>query len=175
MVLVQVVFAGVNIFYKLAVCDGMDMRVLVAYRYLFASAVLAPLAFFVERGRRTRLTWRVVVLSFICGLTGGSLAQNLYISGMKLTSATFASAMTNLIPAITFVLAVIFRYERLAVRSFSGQAKLAGTLLGVGGAMLLTLYKGADITPWHSHVDLVATLTSMSSQQMSMMSMSNTA
>ncbi|GJN25952.1 hypothetical protein PR202_gb13841 [Eleusine coracana subsp. coracana] len=173
MILVQVVFAGVNIFYKLAVCDGMDMRVLVAYRYLFASAVLAPLAFFVERGRRTRLTWRVVVLSFICGLTGGSLAQNLYISGMKLTSATFASAMTNLIPAITFVLAVIFRYERLAVRSFSGQAKLAGTLLGVGGAMLLTLYKGADITPWHSHVDLVATLTSMSSQQMSMMSMSN--
>lgn len=74
---------------------------------------------------------------------------------MKLTSATFATAMTNLIPAITFVLAVIFRYERLAIRSFSGQAKLAGTLLGVGGAMLLTLYKGADITPWDSHVDLL--------------------
>lgn len=54
MVLVQVVFAGVNIFYKLAVCDGMDMRVLVAYRYLFASAVLAPLAYFVERSVRTR-------------------------------------------------------------------------------------------------------------------------
>lgn len=49
MILVQVVFAGVNIFYKLAVSDGMDMRVLVAYRYLFASAVLAPLAYFVER------------------------------------------------------------------------------------------------------------------------------
>jgi hypothetical protein len=49
MVLVQVIFAGVNIFYKLAVCDGMDMRVLIAYRYLFASAVLAPLAYLVER------------------------------------------------------------------------------------------------------------------------------
>ncbi|KAL6651660.1 hypothetical protein ACP70R_010585 [Stipagrostis hirtigluma subsp. patula] len=158
MVVVQVVFAGVNIFYKLAVCDGMDMRVLVAYRYLFASAVLAPMAYFIERKKRTRLTWRVVVMSFICGLTGGSLAQNLYISGMKLTSATFASAMTNLIPAITFVLAVLFRYERLAPRTFSGQAKVAGTFLGVGGAMLLTFYKGADITPWASHVDLVATL-----------------
>ncbi|KAL6844232.1 hypothetical protein ACP4OV_025905 [Aristida adscensionis] len=159
MMVVQVVFAGVNIFYKLAVCDGMDMRVLVAYRYLFASAVLVPLAYFIERSKRTRLTWRVVVMSFICGLTGGSLAQNLYISGMKLTSATFASAMTNLIPAVTFVLAVLFRYERLAVRTFSGQAKLAGTFLGVGGAMLLTFYKGADVTPWHSHLDLVATLT----------------
>ncbi|RCV14779.1 hypothetical protein SETIT_3G005500v2 [Setaria italica] len=156
MVLVQVIFAGVNIFYKLAVCDGMDMRVLVAYRYLFASAFLAPLAYFIERRNRTKLTWRVVVLSFICGLTGGSLAQNLYISGMKLTSATFASATTNLIPAATFVLALIFRYERLAIRTFSGQAKLAGTLLGVGGAMLLTFYKGADVTPWHSSVNLVA-------------------
>jgi len=49
MVGVQVVFAGVNILYKLAVSDGMDMRVLVAYRYLFASAFLAPLAYFIER------------------------------------------------------------------------------------------------------------------------------
>nr|CAB53493.1 CAA303720.1 protein [Oryza sativa] len=138
MVVVQVVFAGVNIFYKLAVvCDGMDMRVLVAYRYLFASAVLAPLAYFVERG---------------------SLAQNLYISGMKLTSATFATAMTNLIPAVTFVLAVLCRYERLAIRTVAGQAKVAGTLLGVGGAMLLTLYKGAELNPWHTHLDLVAAL-----------------
>ncbi|KAL5215810.1 hypothetical protein ABZP36_007211 [Zizania latifolia] len=160
MVLVQVIFAGVNIFYKLAVvCDGMDMRVLVAYRYLFASAVLAPLAYFVERKSRTKLTWRVVMLSFVCGLSGGSLAQNLYISGMKLTSTTFATAMTNVIPAITFLLALLFRYESLAIRTAAGQAKVAGTLLGVGGAMLLTFYKGAEITPWHTHLDLVASLT----------------
>ncbi|XP_015691888.2 WAT1-related protein At1g68170-like [Oryza brachyantha] len=161
MVVVQVVFAGVNIFYKLAVvCDGMDMRVLVAYRYLFASAVLAPLAYFIERKNRTKMTWRVLMLSFVCGLVGGSLAQNLYISGMKLTSATFATAMTNLIPAITFVLAVLFRYERLAIRTAAGQAKVAGTLIGVGGAMLLTFYKGAEVTPWHTHLDLVAALQS---------------
>lgn len=49
MVLVQVVFAGVNLFYKLAMNDGMDMRVLVAYRYLFATVFLGPLAFFLER------------------------------------------------------------------------------------------------------------------------------
>ncbi|XP_038986374.1 WAT1-related protein At2g39510-like [Phoenix dactylifera] len=49
MVLVQVVFVGVNLFYKLAMNDGMNMRVLVAYRYLFATAFLGPLAFFLER------------------------------------------------------------------------------------------------------------------------------
>ncbi|KAF7012557.1 hypothetical protein CFC21_026737 [Triticum aestivum] len=159
MVVVQFVFAGVNIFYKLAVSDGMDMRVLVAYRFLFASAVLSPIAYFVERKKRTKVTWRVLLLSFVCGLCGGSLAQNLYISGMKLTSATFASAMTNLIPAITFVLAVLFRYERLAIRTLAGLAKVTGTLLGVGGAMLLTFYKGAQVTPWPpTHINLAAQL-----------------
>ncbi|RLM73335.1 WAT1-related protein [Panicum miliaceum] len=165
MVSFQVVFAGLNIFYKLAVSDGMDLRVLVAYRYMFASAFIVPLAYFVERKNRTELTGRVLVLSFVCGLTGGSVAQNLYIAGMKLTSATFATATTNLLPAVTFILALLFRYERLAIRSLSGQAKVAGTFLGIGGAMLLTFYKGVDITPWHSHVDLVATLTAAHQQQ----------
>ncbi|KAJ1273581.1 hypothetical protein BS78_06G292700 [Paspalum vaginatum] len=155
MVLFQVIFAGLNIFYKLAVSDGMDLRVLVAYRYLFASVFLTPLAYFMERRNRTKVTWKVLGLSFVCGLAGGSVAQNLYISGMKVTSATFASATTNLLPAITFVLALIFRLEKLAIHTLSGQAKVAGTLLGVGGAMLLTLYKGVDITPWHSHVDVI--------------------
>lgn len=49
MVVVQVVFAGVNIFYKVALNDCMDIRILIAYRYLFATAFLAPLAFYLER------------------------------------------------------------------------------------------------------------------------------
>ncbi|CAN6333332.1 unnamed protein product [Urochloa humidicola] len=158
MVLFQVVFAGLNIFYKLAASDGMDLRVLITYRYLFASAFLVPLAYFIERSKRTKLTRRVLVLSFTCGLIGGSLAQNLYLAGMQLTSTTFASATTNLTPAVTFVLAVAFRHESLAICTPSGQAKVAGTFLGLSGAMLLTFYKGADITPWNSHVNLAANL-----------------
>ncbi|KAK7852256.1 wat1-related protein [Quercus suber] len=49
MVVVQFAFAGVNVFYKLAVNDGMNLRVIVAYRFLFASAFIAPLAFVLER------------------------------------------------------------------------------------------------------------------------------
>ncbi|KAJ1262727.1 hypothetical protein BS78_09G132100 [Paspalum vaginatum] len=158
-VMFQVIFAGLNIFYKLAMADGMDLRVLIAYRYFFASISLAPVAYFIERRNRTKVTWKVLGLSFLSSLCGGSMAQNLYIAGMKLTSATFASATTNLLPAITFILALLFRFERLAITTFSGQAKVAGTLLGVGGAMLLTFYKGVDITPWHSRVDLIATIT----------------
>ncbi|XP_073107027.1 WAT1-related protein At1g25270 isoform X1 [Elaeis guineensis] len=155
MVLVQVVFAGVNVFYKLAINDGMDMRVLVTYRFLFASVFLGPLAFFLERKSRPKITWKVLMLASLCGLFGGSLAQNLYVSSMKLTSATFASAMTNLIPAITFILAVLFRLESLGIHSLSGQAKVLGTIFGISGAMLLTFYRGVDINIWSTNINLL--------------------
>jgi len=49
MVIVQIAFAGINVFYKLAANDGMDLRVLVAFRFLFAAAFISPIAFFLER------------------------------------------------------------------------------------------------------------------------------
>jgi uncharacterized membrane protein SpoIIM required for sporulation len=49
MVGVQVLFSVLNILIKLALNDGMDARVLVAYRFMFAVVVLSPIAFFVER------------------------------------------------------------------------------------------------------------------------------
>ena len=37
------------------------------------------------------------------------LDQNLYNLGMKYTTATYASAFVNMLPAVTFILAMIFR------------------------------------------------------------------
>ncbi|XP_023895506.1 WAT1-related protein At1g68170 [Quercus suber] len=155
MVVVQFAFAGVNVFYKLAVNDGMNLRVIVAYRFLFASAFIAPLAFVLERKSRPKLTWAVLFQSFLCGLFGGSLAQNLYIEGLALTSATFASAIANLVPAVTFILAVPFGLEKLNLGTIEGKAKVMGTLMGIGGAMLLTFYKGAEIDIWSTHTNLL--------------------
>ena len=45
MVLVQVANAWVNVLYKLALNDGMNLSIIVAYRYVFATAFIAPLAF----------------------------------------------------------------------------------------------------------------------------------
>ncbi|KAK2996041.1 hypothetical protein RJ640_002660 [Escallonia rubra] len=120
MVIVQIALAGVSVFYKLASNDGMSMRVMVAYRFLFAAAFVVPLALYVERG---------------------SMAQNLYAESLVLTSATFASATTNLVPAITFVMAVFFRLEKVGLGTKTGKAKAVGTLMGIGGAMLPTFYK----------------------------------
>jgi len=49
MVMVQIAFAGVNVLYKLAANDGMSLRIVVAYRFIFATAFIAPIAFIVER------------------------------------------------------------------------------------------------------------------------------
>ncbi|XP_022748874.1 WAT1-related protein At1g25270-like [Durio zibethinus] len=154
MVVVQVVFAGVNVLYKLAANDGMSLRIIVAYRFIFATAVMVPLALIVER-ERPKLTWTVLVQAFLCGLFGGSLSQNLYIESLALTSATFVSAMTNLIPAITFIMAVTFGLEKLAFGTMAGRAKVLGTSIGLGGAMLLTFYKGVQINMGSTHLDLL--------------------
>ncbi|KAK8522291.1 hypothetical protein V6N12_056007 [Hibiscus sabdariffa] len=69
MVLVQVVFAGLNVLYKLAASDGMSLRIIVAYRFVFASAVMVPLALIIER-KRPKLTWTILVQAFLCALLG---------------------------------------------------------------------------------------------------------
>ncbi|PRQ38209.1 putative oligopeptide transporter, OPT superfamily [Rosa chinensis] len=48
----------------------------------------------------------------------------------------------NLIPAFTFVLAVIFRMEKIDRRSCSTLAKTLGTIVSISGAFIVTLYKG---------------------------------
>ncbi|KAK7246802.1 hypothetical protein RIF29_41672 [Crotalaria pallida] len=145
MMVVQIAFAGVNVLYKLVVNDGMSLRVVIAYRFIFATCFIAPLALIVERKKRAKMSWLALFQSFLCGLFGGALAQNFYLEAVSLTSATFASAMANLIPAITFILAVSFGLERLNLRTRAGKAKILGTLTCIGGAMVLTFFKGVEI------------------------------
>ncbi|XP_048135574.1 WAT1-related protein At1g68170-like [Rhodamnia argentea] len=155
MVVVQVTFGGVNILYKLAASDGMNLTIVIAYRFIFATAFLAPLAFFLERKSRPKITWTVLGQAFFCGLFGGSLGQNLYLASLSMTSATYASAMANLVPAVTFILAVSLGLEKVRLRTVAGKAKVAGTLMGIGGAMLLTFYKGVEVNLWSTHVNLL--------------------
>nr|GEU41977.1 WAT1-related protein At1g25270-like [Tanacetum cinerariifolium] len=45
--------------------------------------------------------------------------------------------------------------ERLGWMTYPGTAKVTGTALGVGGAMLLTFYKGVDLHIWKTNVNLL--------------------
>ncbi|XP_075493521.1 WAT1-related protein At1g68170-like [Primulina tabacum] len=160
MVLVQTIFAVVNVAYRLATNDGMNLSILVAYRFMFGAAFIAPIAFFAERKKRPKLTRRIAFYSFLCGLFGGALGQNLFLKSLILTSATFVSAMINLVPAITFVIAIFLRLEGFGWNTSAGKAKVFGTLLGIGGAMLLTFYKGPDLNLWRTNINLLETTKS---------------
>ncbi|GER55498.1 nodulin MtN21 /EamA-like transporter family protein [Striga asiatica] len=157
MILVQTILSLVNIGYKLAANDGMSLSILIAYRLIFGAASILPIAIVVERKKRPKLTWKIVLYGFLCGLLGGSLGQNLYLKSLVLTSATFASAMANLIPAVTFIIAASLRIERVGWSTSAGKAKVLGTLLGIGGAMLFTFYKGPDLNIGSTGINLLQT------------------
>ncbi|GMN42463.1 hypothetical protein TIFTF001_011673 [Ficus carica] len=64
---------------------------------------------------------------------------------MEYSSPTLASVIGNLVPAFTFMLAIIFRMETLDFRSSRTQAKTIGTTVSISGALVAILYKGPVI------------------------------
>lgn len=87
----------------------------------------------------------------VCGLAflEPVLDQNLYYLGTKLTSASFSSALVNILPAVTFLMAIILRMEKLRLRSRHSQAKVMGTICTVTGAVLMIMYHGPVVRfPW---------------------------
>ncbi|KAI9121741.1 hypothetical protein K1719_007131 [Acacia pycnantha] len=155
MVLLQLTYAVINVMYKIAVADGMNLRIVIAYRYIFATAFLAPLALILERNKRPKMTWSILFQSFLCGVFGGVLSQNFFLESLALTSATFASAMANLTPSITFLMAASFGLEIFNLRTVAGQVKIIGTVVALGGAMILIFFKGTKINTGSFHVTIL--------------------
>ncbi|KAG0535046.1 hypothetical protein BDA96_04G332400 [Sorghum bicolor] len=155
MILLQVGFAGMYIVAVASLKRGMSHFVLVVYRNLFATAVMAPFALWFERKSRPRMTIKIFLKIMGLTLLEPVLDQNLYFMGANLTSAGFASALINILPAVTFVMALVLRMEKVRLRSVHSQAKIVGTVLTVAGAVLMILYHGPVVQfPWskgHHH------------------------
>ncbi|CAH2033959.1 unnamed protein product [Thlaspi arvense] len=158
MLVVQFMYAGMFVLFKLTAKDGANLRVLVAYRLVFATLSMLPLALIFEREKRPEFTWRLLLLAFLSGLLGAAIPNFLYLPGLALTSATFSTAVSILGPLITLVLSLVFRLETLRLGSNEGRAKLVGTLLGATGAIVFVFYKGVEIHIWSTHVDLLKSL-----------------
>ncbi|KAE9599733.1 hypothetical protein Lal_00045674 [Lupinus albus] len=151
MISLQFGYAGMNIITKVSLNRGMSHYVLVVYRHAFATAAIAPFALVLERKVRPKITFLMFMQMFVLGLLGPVIDQNLYYMGLKFTSPTYSCALSNMLPAMTFVMAVIFRMEKLDMRKVRCQAKVIGTIVTVAGAMLMTLYKGQVINFFWSH------------------------
>jgi len=152
MISLQFGYAGMSIISKVSFNRGMNHFVLVVYRNAAATVVLAPFAFFIERKVRPKLTFPIFCQIFVLGLLGPVIDQNFYCMGLKLTSPTYESALSNVLPAMTFVMALLFRMERVNIKELRSQAKIVGTIVCVGGAMVMTLYKGPTVPMlWSAH------------------------
>ncbi|CAN6351025.1 unnamed protein product [Urochloa humidicola] len=155
MVSLQFGYAGMNVITKVSLNHGMSHYVLVVYRHAFATLSIAPFALALERKVRPRMTPWVFLQIFVLALLGPVIDQNFYYAGLKFTSPTFSCAMSNMLPAMTFVLAVLFRMEKVDLKKARCVAKVVGTLVTVAGAMLMTLYKGRAVEMvWTRHVHL---------------------
>ncbi|XP_015897954.3 WAT1-related protein At5g07050 [Ziziphus jujuba] len=152
MICLQFGYAGMNIVTKVSLNRGMSHYVLVVYRHAFATAAIAPFALVLERKERPKITFPIFMHIFVLGLLGPVIDQNFYYAGLKFTSPTFSCAMSNMLPAMTFVMAVLCRMEKVEIKKVRCQAKVLGTIVTVGGAMLMTLYKGHVIKfAWSEH------------------------
>ncbi|KAJ7975174.1 WAT1-related protein [Quillaja saponaria] len=141
----QLCFAGFHIVSRLALNIGVSKVVYPVYRNIIAVVLLSPFAYFLEKNERPPLTFSLLLQFFLLALFGITANQGFYLLGMYYASPTFASAMQNSVPAITFVMASTLRLEQLNIARRDGLAKVLGTIACVGGATIITLYKGPPL------------------------------
>ncbi|KAF8411631.1 hypothetical protein HHK36_004189 [Tetracentron sinense] len=144
MLFIQFVYAGMAMFSKASINGGMNPFVFVVYRQAFGSLALAPFALFLER-KAPPLSYDLVGKIFLVALCGITLSLNLYYVALNYTSATFAAATTNIIPAITFIMAVFFRMESISIKHLHGMVKVLGSVVCVSGALVYAFVKGPPI------------------------------
>ncbi|KAE8694150.1 WAT1-related protein [Hibiscus syriacus] len=140
-----------SILFKAASSKGLSSNIYTFYYSVLGTFVFIPLFFF----RKTAfppLKFPLVSRLFLQGIIGvvGNICGS---KGTQLGSPTLASAISNLAPAFTFILAVSFRMERVELRRAATQAKIIGTITSISGAFIMIFFKGPKVfssSPWTS-------------------------
>ncbi|KAL4352134.1 hypothetical protein GQ457_06G028860 [Hibiscus cannabinus] len=154
MVLVQILSAIVYFITEAAFNEGLNTYVYVSYRFILAGMLMFPVAYFIERKSRPKMTLVMFLEIFVVSLFGICLTFIMFFISMRCTSPTFVSAVYNTVSSLTFLIAIMFRMEVVDVRSRRGMAKVLGTLISLAGVTIITLYKGPALqnvwgTPIH--------------------------
>ncbi|RVX18028.1 WAT1-related protein [Vitis vinifera] len=145
LLVLQLCYAGTHIVSRVALNIGVSKVVYPVYRNLIALLLLGPFAYFSEKKERPPLTFSLLVQFFLLASLGITANQGFYLLGLYYASPTFASAMQNSVPAITFVMAFALRLEKVDISRRYGLAKVLGTIASIGGATIITIYKGPPL------------------------------
>ncbi|XP_010268621.1 PREDICTED: protein WALLS ARE THIN 1-like [Nelumbo nucifera] len=161
MLALQFGYAGFHVVSRAALNMGISKIVFPVYRNIIALLLLVPFAYFLEKKERPAMTLNFMVQFFLLALVGITANQGFYLLGLDNTSPTFASAIQNSVPAITFLMAAILRIEQVRLNRKDGIAKVVGTLSCVAGASVITLYKGPTIFRPSPHLHQTPLLLSL--------------
>ncbi|XP_044471316.1 WAT1-related protein At4g30420 [Mangifera indica] len=145
MLALQFCYAAVGLSTRAALLKGMSPRVFSVYRQAIATLVTVPVAYFSRRKSNCSMGLKSFSLIFLTSLIGVTINQNIYFEGLYLASSSMASAMGNLVPAITFVMATIVGMEKINIKSTRSVAKIVGTLVCVSGAISMALLRGPKL------------------------------
>ncbi|KAF5747150.1 protein WALLS ARE THIN 1 [Tripterygium wilfordii] len=145
MLALQFGYAGFHVVSRAALNMGISKLVFPVYRNVIALLLLLPFAYFLEKKERPAITLNFLLQFFLLALVGITANQGFYLLGLDNTSPTFASAVQNSVPALTFLMAALLRIEKVRLDRKDGIAKVIGTFFCVCGATVITLYKGPVI------------------------------
>ncbi|KAI3941516.1 hypothetical protein MKW92_045297 [Papaver armeniacum] len=96
---------GLTTLSKAAMDKGMSHFVFVVYSNALATLILLPSSFIFHRTKTHPLTLSLLCRFFTLALIGITLLQNSVFTGINYSSPTLGSALNNLTPAFTFILA----------------------------------------------------------------------
>ncbi|KAI4352703.1 hypothetical protein L6164_006927 [Bauhinia variegata] len=132
MVTIECTNVGVNILFKTATARGLSYFVFIAYSYAVSTLVfLLPLLFISCSSTGFPAIKLSILCRIFCLAVIGFAALVSGYKGLEYNSPTLASALSNLIPAFTFVLAIFFRMEKADLRCSSTKAKIIGSIVSI--------------------------------------------
>ncbi|KAM0900930.1 hypothetical protein ACQ4PT_020317 [Festuca glaucescens] len=143
--LLRFIYGVMQVLLKVAFNQGTSIYVLVFYRHVIATMFLLPIAFAIERKTAPQLSYKVSLKLFVHALYGMSASINISFVGLSYASATSASAVLNLLPVLTFFLALLLGMESLKLKRFHGIVKVSGIVLCAAGVTVLALYQGPKL------------------------------
>ncbi|CAA7032070.1 unnamed protein product [Microthlaspi erraticum] len=138
---------AMNTLFKAATSKGLNSYTFLVYSYLIGSLLLLLPShqFFSNRSRSLPpLSFSILCKIGLLGLLGSTYQITGFI-GIVYSNPTLSSAISNINPAITFILAVIFRMEKASLKERSSVAKMLGTLVSLIGALVVVLYHGPRV------------------------------
>ncbi|XP_017413230.1 WAT1-related protein At5g47470 isoform X1 [Vigna angularis] len=160
---VQFVYAGNALLLSYLMSLGLESLTIVTFTSFATFLILLPFAFYYERCRwPTKVGFKLFTQLFLLALGGVGILvcrvtmfQSLFLKGINLTSPAMGTAMPNLAPGLIFIMAWIFRLEKVKLSCTYSRVKIVGTLLCVLGALTLSIMQSISAPPKSNKVGTI--------------------